>query len=1261
MQTIYIKTNHPNELSKLIEEQKIEEKINLTISGHIASRDIVAIRKLAGGATQFRNFNKVQLIHDLDLTDAIIVYSEDVYFETYSTLTSDGYYHTVEGAITPFMFTDLKDINKIILPKTINRICRNAFFKCEVKEVIFHTIEEIEELAFSHSTIETIEIDSKKVGSRIFESCYKLRNVHFGSNIESMRAPFGNQNKSIEKITLDASNDNFIIEGDSLYNAKKTRLIAHIQKNGEVEYTVPDGILYISSGALVGSPILTKINLPQGLKQIGRWVFANSLIEEVHFPSSITSMSESSLCGGLKDAYFYSSISPRATKSLIVDSTNGCSLKSMCKIHIPHGCFPSYKEGFGSSIIEESYEPIGEMANPNIKEVKNRAFYDNLCAEIDKMDFNHIYDLNTQLMGGRYNGWEFENIWERDLAYIKWMIKRGKIDFENSIFDKLISRHIVKKKTINNLRELYHKTRDGMGFSSSENPNSYESLLRIILNDPMLTVNPYELTDEEIVDAAVLRSKTFEPNEDSFLNRLKHLCIICTIKSTKHHYFLKPRCKSGKTKGFKIHRSDYWDFGSFVEHTPYRGLLENSIEDATFIDEHGCEAIDNIIIEDNINPDKRQEYWRSGNLHVVAMYSIRGFYEGKLCYRYRLAQIDHHDNYSYAKYLREYLLQSQQAVLGHILFEPSTIWEVGIPFDSAVFEQHRKEFEELFVEKTILLMQKGLDSFLKSNLCCEQIEQRIETMSKCLQQELGTPNNVVASSLDDLKKQFETNSFTKFTNLIYKGEVNNEAITYLRYIILGGEAIDLAICSNLRRSSKEHFFKNLEQMNNYTKNTGFVSLDLSEVYIYIDGVFDLSGCRNLISLKLSAYDNRLHTHCLLKGCCNLTSLEIKSNTHDYVCTDLMDNALAGCVSLREINGVRLKAIGNNAFIWCGKINNLTLYSDMKFEPNAFRNTKIEFTTVDNGQGFSYTNHSLPPNKAIKTLIFSGKEFVNIYRDCLGLRNIVCNNQDFKIVAGALYNKDMSNLYLVNKTITHFVIPESVKNIDHYAFTNCSYLEELVLQSDIQRLGNLEGCYALKRILFPNNNSGIAGSFENCFHLENVTLSNDVKGIVRMCFRGCKNLQQVVLPEGIEEIGFKSFYGCSSLKYVKFPSTLCGILSGAFMGCKSIEELVFPKQCAYIAQKAFVGCDNIKRIIIMSELPTINNNSKDVYKLSTIDQSSLEEVYIPNAAPQDVNSLPPCPFINPTKVTLYVNKEYVNVFSLADGWKETNICECPEII
>jgi len=140
----------------------------------------------------------------------------------------------------------------------------------------------------------------------------------------------------------------------------------------------------------------------------------------------------------------------------------------------------------------------------------------------------------------------------------------------------------------------------------------------------------------------------------------------------------------------------------------------------------------------------------------------------------------------------------------------------------------------------------------------------------------------------------------------------------------------------------------------------------------------------------------------------------------------------------------------------------------------------------------------------------------------------------------------------NSTVSSIALPAGVTNIGYYAFSFCSHLTAITVDSHNTFFSSLGGALFDKGqttlIAFPN---ALAGSY---------SVPGTVLSIANEAFAGSLNLTGVTIPPGTTNIGFFAFQSCSALKAITVPA------NNAFYS--SLDGVLFDKR--QVILEAFPG-------------------------------------------------------------------------------------------
>lgn len=196
-----------------------------------------------------------------------------------------------------------------------------------------------------------------------------------------------------------------------------------------------------------------------------------------------------------------------------------------------------------------------------------------------------------------------------------------------------------------------------------------------------------------------------------------------------------------------------------------------------------------------------------------------------------------------------------------------------------------------------------------------------------------------------------------------------------------------------------------------------------------------------------------------------------------------------------------------------------------------------------------------------------------------------NVQKVKIEAGM--TKIPAHLFQKNSTLTVVEIPDTVTEIDEYAFAQTG-VENLEIPESVITLNNqIFSGSNLVQINLPDSITGMGNAiFQNCSKLQKVKLPKVRYNIGDYTFAGCTSLEEIQLPKTVTTIWSHAFDGCSSLKKVEWSDCLEAIKDNAFKGCTSLTEIVLPSTVAELGNGVFQNCDALTDVSLGMGITTI---------------------------------------------------------------------------
>lgn len=236
-------------------------------------------------------------------------------------------------------------------------------------------------------------------------------------------------------------------------------------------------------------------------------------------------------------------------------------------------------------------------------------------------------------------------------------------------------------------------------------------------------------------------------------------------------------------------------------------------------------------------------------------------------------------------------------------------------------------------------------------------------------------------------------------------------------------------------------------------------------------------------------------------------------------------------------------------------------------------------------------------KGLKTM---GKTpFIN----CQNLATITVSPDNTILTAqdNILYSKDMTKIYLCPSELRtpKIVLPNTVKEIEDYAFLSCIYIKELVLNEGLERIGEegLFNCAWLEQLTIPASVREIGPRaltlLKKCETItvaegnetfeaksdgvnEGKLLINKKKNSLVTClFKGTK---AVTVPEGITEIEPFAFLSCRWTESLKLPASVDSIGYTAFSDMR-ISEIEIPEKVRVIPPYCISDCAKLSKITL----------------------------------------------------------------------------------
>ena len=235
----------------------------------------------------------------------------------------------------------------------------------------------------------------------------------------------------------------------------------------------------------------------------------------------------------------------------------------------------------------------------------------------------------------------------------------------------------------------------------------------------------------------------------------------------------------------------------------------------------------------------------------------------------------------------------------------------------------------------------------------------------------------------------------------------------------------------------------------------------------------------------------------------------------------------------ELDGHRVTAIGDKAFLSCDSLTAITL-------PDSVTSIRA-----------------------------------NPFESCDRLAQITVSpdHPTLATIDGVLFEKTTRTLicYPCALTAENYAVPQGIQAIGDWAFFYCDSLTTITLPDSVTSIGDyaFNGCDSLTTITLPDSVTTIgANPFTYCKQLTQITVSPDhptlatIDGVLfekatqtLICYPCAFTTETYAVPQGIQAIGDRAFNDCESLTAITLPDSLTSIGENAFADCPKLTLTV----------------------------------------------------------------------------------------------------------
>lgn len=346
-------------------------------------------------------------------------------------------------------------------------------------------------------------------------------------------------------------------------------------------------------------------------------------------------------------------------------------------------------------------------------------------------------------------------------------------------------------------------------------------------------------------------------------------------------------------------------------------------------------------------------------------------------------------------------------------------------------------------------------------------------------------------------------------------------------------------------------------------------------------------CRNLEELKLPEGLESIDESAF-EECYNIYSLTIPDSV-----TSVGENAFSrsGLQSVKLGKG--LKEISGNMF-WGSSLESIDLSTVEKINGYAFgscgnlEEVFIPKTVTDIGKcPFHHCSN-------LRSIVV---ESGNPVYDSRGNCNAIVKTAENKVIQACPGTNGFpegaeiigDSAYADLEGLTSVVIPDTVTELEEYAFARCYNLTSVKFSDSVLYIGKnaFYDDQALKTVDLGNSVQVIdSDAFEICSSLESIVIPDSVTFMGTGVFSYTPGLKKVVIGNGLPGIPAETFDqtntdGKSKLEEVIIGSSVTAIGQDAFYKCYSLKKLTIPENVETIYRDAFNYCENLTDVTILN--------------------------------------------------------------------------------
>ncbi len=252
----------------------------------------------------------------------------------------------------------------------------------------------------------------------------------------------------------------------------------------------------------------------------------------------------------------------------------------------------------------------------------------------------------------------------------------------------------------------------------------------------------------------------------------------------------------------------------------------------------------------------------------------------------------------------------------------------------------------------------------------------------------------------------------------------------------------------------------------------------------------------------------------------------------------------------------------------------------------------------------------------------------------------------------------ADVFMGNDYVKSITIPDTVTDIENYAFFRCSSLKDVVIPTSVKRIG----CDAFAKtpwfssldkefvtvgdgvlikyngqdesVALPKSVKYVSTAFKDNAIISEVMFHSEVFGISDNAFYGCGSITEDILPDDFKNIGIYAFHNSGwhlgsdgefliagdnvlveytgAEENVVIPEGVKSI-AGAFYGNSTVKNVVIPASVESVSKNAFFNCKALETVEFLGDSAVIGENAFS-------ESASLKSVVLPSQLKAISNNL-----------------------------------------